>query len=157
MDPMKDPRPLDGVVLHELKQLSDSRGAVLHMLRCDSELFFKFGEVYFSEVNPGAIKAWKRHKKMTQHITVPVGKIQLVLYDDREASPTCKEMREYEIGRPSAYVLIRIPPGIWYGFANPGPGMALLANCADLPHDPAESESAALTEGPIEFHWLNKG
>ncbi len=156
MDPVNELQPLDGVVLQELKQLTDSRGAVLHMLRCDSELFSEFGEVYFSEVNPGAVKAWKRHTKMTQHIAVPVGKIRLVLYDDRENSPTRKELREYEVGRPSAYMLIRIPPGLWYGFENIGPSMALLANCADLPHDPAESESVASNEGPIKVQWLSE-
>ena len=47
-----------------------------------------FGEAYFSQVDKGAIKAWKRHKKMTLNLLVPVGEIKFVLFDDREASNT---------------------------------------------------------------------
>jgi len=156
MDSVSGHRPLEGVVLQDLKQLTDSRGAVLHMLRRDSEMFAEFGEVYFSEVNPGAVKAWKKHLRMTQNIAVPVGKIRLVLFDDREDSSTKGETRVYELGRPQAYKLIRIPPGLWYGFENPGSEKALLANCADLPHDPEESRSLAPGDGPVDFKWLTE-
>lgn len=51
---------IDGIITTELCQVSDERGAVLHMLRCDALGFVRFGECYFSEVLPNAIKAWKR-------------------------------------------------------------------------------------------------
>ena len=63
---MKETNNIEGVVVQQLKQIADDRGAVLHMLRCDSPLFENFGEVYFSEINPEIIKAWKLHKKLTQ-------------------------------------------------------------------------------------------
>ena len=67
---------ISGVQMLPLKQIIDDRGKVMHMLRADSPLFKRFGEIYFSMINPGTIKAWKRHQKMTQHIAVPVGKIR---------------------------------------------------------------------------------
>ena len=64
MDPgLKHPPRIDGVVITELRQISDERGSVLHMFRCDSPEFVRFGECYFSELLPGAVKAWKRNRK----------------------------------------------------------------------------------------------
>ena len=39
---------IDGVIVQDLKQISDERGKVMHMLRCDSPLFEKFGEMHLS-------------------------------------------------------------------------------------------------------------
>jgi len=51
---------IDGVRVQELKQIADERGKVMHMLRADSPLFTKFGEIYFSVVKnaqvPGLLK-----------------------------------------------------------------------------------------------------
>jgi len=79
---------IDGVLIKPLKVFADSRGKVMHMLRCDDEIFRKFGEIYFSVVNPGVIKGWKRHQKVNQLFAVPSGNILLVIYDDRGQSPT---------------------------------------------------------------------
>jgi dTDP-4-dehydrorhamnose 3,5-epimerase len=145
---------IDGVITTELCQISDERGAVLHMLRSDALEFVRFGECYFSEVLPGAIKAWKRHRVQTQHLAVPVGRIRLVIYDDRVSSPTQGNFQVLELGRPDAYVRLVIPPGLWYGFACISVTPALLANCADLPHDPAESELWPANDSRIPYAWV---
>ncbi len=144
---------IDGVIITELRQISDERGAVLHMLRCDAPEFVRFGECYFSEVLPGAIKAWKRHRAQTQHLAVPVGRIRLVIYDDRESSPTRGNLQVLELGRPDAYLRLRIPPGLWYGFACISAMPALLANCADLPHDPIDGEVLGVNDPAIPYSW----
>ena len=61
---------IDDVVLTELKQFSDERGTLLHMLRNDDPIFTTFGECYFSEVLPGAVKAWKLHHNQTQNTSI---------------------------------------------------------------------------------------
>ena len=142
-----------GVTLTELRQISDERGALLHMLRCDAAEFSRFGECYFSEVLPGAIKAWKRHRIQTQNLAVPVGRIRMVIYDDRDGSITRGQLQELELGRPDAYLRIQIPPGLWYGFACIGDTPALLANCTDLPHDPTESEQCQPNHPIIPYQW----
>jgi len=153
---MKDPARIEGVVITELRQITDERGSVLHMLRCDAPEFVRFGECYFSELLPGAIKAWKRNQKQTQHLAVPVGRVRLVIYDDRESSPTRRTLQVLELGRPDAYKRVRIPPGLWYGFACIGPVPALLANCSDLPHDPSTNELRSEDEGSIPYEWSGK-
>jgi dTDP-4-dehydrorhamnose 3,5-epimerase len=140
-----------GVVMQPLKQMVDERGAVLHMLRCDSPLFTRFGEIYFSLVLPGVVKAWKRHRRMTQHFAVPVGKIRLVLYDDRDGAPG--QLEEYILGRPDHYALCRIPPLVWYGFQGLADQPSLLANCTDLVHDPAEVENLTASSPIFPYTW----
>lgn len=144
---------IDGVIVTELRQISDERGAVLHMLRCDAPEFVRFGECYFSEVWPGAIKAWKRHHGQTQELAVPMGRIRMVIYDDRVSSPTRGNLRVLELGRPDAYVRLRIPPDLWYGFTCVSAMPALLVNCTDLPHDPAESDLRPANHPTIPYKW----
>jgi dTDP-4-dehydrorhamnose 3,5-epimerase len=133
---------IDGVLFEPLHVIDGDRGAVLHMLRDDSPIFTRFGEIYFSEIQPGAIKAWKRHHRMTQRIAVPVGRVRFVLFDDRDGSATRGSSIVRELGRPDAYLLVVIPPGLWYGWQGLGDRPSLLANCADMRHDPTESEQA---------------
>jgi dTDP-4-dehydrorhamnose 3,5-epimerase len=144
---------IDGVGFAELRQIVDVRGAVLHMLRSDAADFDGFGECYFSEVVPGAVKAWKRHRIQIQQFAVPVGRVRLAIYDDRPASPTRGRLLVTELGRPDAYLRVRIPPSVWYGFACLGDGSALIANCADRPHDPSESDIRPFDDPAIPFSW----
>jgi len=144
---------IEGVVVLPLKQIEDERGAVLHMLRSDSPIFSKFGEIYFSIVNPGVVKAWKRHREMTQRFAVPVGRIRLVFFDDRADSPSRARIEEIVLGRSDHYFLICIPPMIWYGFKGISEIPALLANCSDIPHDPNESEQIPVSNNYISYNW----
>jgi dTDP-4-dehydrorhamnose 3,5-epimerase len=144
---------IDGVTLTPLRQIQDERGAVLHMLRADDPAFTRFGECYFSEVVPGAVKAWKRHRLQTQHLSVPVGRVRFVVFDERDGSPTRGQVQELVLGRPDAYARLQIPPGLWYGFACVGDAPALLVNCADRPHDPSESESRSEDDPAVPYGW----
>jgi len=143
---------IEGVVIQELKQFVDERGRVMHMLRVDNPFFEKFGEVYFSEVLPGVVKAWKKHKLMTQLFAVPVGMIRLVIYDGRDRSRSNGQLEILDVGRDN-YKLIRVPPRLWYGFKCISDHPTLLANCADLPHNPDESESKNPDDRNIPYQW----
>jgi dTDP-4-dehydrorhamnose 3,5-epimerase len=90
---------------------------------------------------------------MTQHFAVPVGKIKLVIYDDREVSRSRGRIEAHILGRPDQYYLIRIPPLLWYGFQGVSPEPALLANCPDLPHDPQEVKGRPVSDPSIPYRW----
>jgi len=150
---MKELDEIEGVLVQSLEQIVDDRGSILHMLRSDSELFTKFGEIYFSEIHSGVIKAWKRHKKQTQNLAVPVNKIRLVIFDPRPDSQTQGKIKEYEIGRPNHYMLIQVPPMVWYGFQAIGGQTALIANCSDQPHNPEEKEFLPADSDHIPYQW----
>ncbi|EKQ90396.1 WxcM-like protein [Leptospira borgpetersenii serovar Javanica str. UI 09931] len=123
------------------------------MIRVDDPEYNGFGECYFSEVNPGSIKAWKIHKKQTQNFTVPSGKIRLILFDPREDSKTKGKVQEIILGRPGNYQRVTIPPRIWYGFTCISEKKAFVANITDIPHDPAESERLPEYDPFIPFTW----
>ena len=144
---------IENIILTPLREIADGRGAVLHMLRSDSPEFKRFGECYFSEILPGVVKGWKRHLRQTQNIAVPVGLIRIVIYDDRENSKTRGKLLDVVLGRPEHYMRIQIPPMIWYAFSCISDTPALLANCADIPHEPDECEVLPLSAKNIPYHW----
>jgi dTDP-4-dehydrorhamnose 3,5-epimerase len=143
---------IDGVVVTPLKQIADERGKVMHMLRTTDAHFSSFGEIYFSCVYPGVVKAWHIHKRMVLNYAVPFGKIKFVLYDDRQNSPTAGRFEEYFLG-PDNYCLVTVPPLVWNGFQGLGPETAIVANCASIPHDPDEIERVTGSGARIPYSW----
>ena len=144
---------IDGVMVTGLRQIIDERGAVLHHMRNDTPEFTSFGECYFSEMVPGAVKAWKRHREQPQNLAVPIGRVRFVVYDDRGLSPTRGGLQIVELGRPDDYNRLCIPKGLWYGFTCLSDQPALIANCADLPHDPADAELLPEDDPGIPYRW----
>jgi dTDP-4-dehydrorhamnose 3,5-epimerase len=135
-----------------LRRIPDERGAVFHMLREDSPVFQRFGEIYFSTVYPGVVKGWHIHKRMTLNYAVPAGMVKLVCYDDRNDSPTRGEVQEVHVGELN-YALVTIPPLVWNGFKGEGTLPALVANCATIPHDPDEIDRLDPFDNDIPYDW----
>ncbi len=143
---------IEGVRVSSRRQLIDERGKVMHMLRADDPEFTAFGEVYFSWVNPQAIKAWHLHTEMTLNYTCPYGLVKLVLYDDRKRSTTRGELIELFIG-PDCHQLVTVPSGVWNGFKGVAIHPSLVCNCATHPHDPAELRRLDPNDPSIPYDW----
>ncbi len=143
---------IQGVSLRPLKQIPDERGKVMQMLRRDDPWFERFGEIYFSLVYPGVVKGWHLHKVMTLNYAVITGRIKLVLYDEREQSPTRGELQEIFSGEDS-YCLITVPPNVWNGFKGLGVQPAVVANCSTDPHDPSEIVRLDPYSDRIPYDW----
>jgi dTDP-4-dehydrorhamnose 3,5-epimerase len=143
---------IDGVTVTPLRRIPDERGAVFHMLREDTPGFERFGEIYFSMVYPGAIKAWHLHREMTLNYAVPVGMIKLVCFDDRDGSSTRGNLLELHVGDLN-YALVTIPPFVWNGFKGAGTVPALVANCSTVPHRPDEIERKDPFAADIGYDW----
>lgn len=146
---------IDGVVVTPLRRIADDRGAVMHMLRVDSPVFRQFGEIYFSSVHPGKIKAWHYHHRMGLNYAVPVGRINFVLFDPRPHSSTHGQVQEIAVGGDD-YALVSVPPGLWTGFQCVGGETALVANCATLAHDPSEAERKDHDDPSIPYVWQER-
>lgn len=140
------------VAVHPLRRIPDERGMVMHMLRADAPHFERFGEIYFSTVYPNVVKGWHLHRRMTLNYAVVSGMIKLVLYDDREDSPTRSEVMELFVGEQN-YVLVTVPPLVWNGFKGVGTAPAIVANCATVPHDPTEIERLDPWSERIPYSW----
>ncbi len=143
---------IDGVTITPLRRIPDERGMIMHMLREDAPHFEKFGEVYFATAYPGVIKAWHLHTEQTQNYAVIVGMIKLVIYDDREDSPTRGEVQEIFIGEDN-YQLVRIPVGVYNGWKCIGTQTAIVANCATEVHTPGEMSRVDPFCNEIPYNW----
>jgi dTDP-4-dehydrorhamnose 3,5-epimerase len=143
---------IDGVLVVPLKRIPDERGTVLHMLKRTDPHFIEFGEIYFSTIYPGVVKGWHKHTEMTLNYACINGRIKLVLFDDREGSPTKGELMEIFLG-PDNHSLVQIPPGIWNGFKGLGSEMAIVANCCTHPHDPSRSLRLDPFDNDIPYDW----
>lgn len=117
----------------------DFRGDVMHFIRTSDDVFTEFGEVYFSKILVGQSKTWRRHRVAVSQLVVPIGTINILLFDDRTDSPSCGMSDKLTLGERD-YQLITIPPLVWYAFENQGTETALIANCSSLSHDPSESD-----------------
>lgn len=143
---------IEGVQIIPLRTILDERGLVRHMLRCTDPHFTQFGEIYFSQIFPGAIKAWHVHRKMELNYAVIVGNIKLVLYDARKDSRTYKEIQEIYMGEDN-YVLAKVPPHVVNGFKAIGNEKAIVANCSTIAHDPDEIERLNPFDPSIGYDW----
>jgi dTDP-4-dehydrorhamnose 3,5-epimerase len=143
---------IEGVSVIPLKRIPDERGTVFHMLRRTDPHFKEFGEIYFSSVYRGIVKGWHRHREMTLNYACIHGRVKLVLYDDREASPSRRGLMELFLG-PDDYSLVVIPPGVWNGFKGMSDPLAIVANCCTHPHDPSRSERLDPFGTAIPYDW----
>jgi dTDP-4-dehydrorhamnose 3,5-epimerase len=124
---------LDDILVTPLKRIPTVGGDVMHGLKKSDNGFNGFGEVYFSWVEQGVIKAWKCHQRMTMNLIVPVGEVGFVIHLTNQKN----SFRTENIGE-ERYVRLTVPPLIWFGFRGRGSGQSLLMNLADMAHDPDE-------------------
>jgi dTDP-4-dehydrorhamnose 3,5-epimerase len=146
---------IEGVEIFPLRRIQDERGMVMHMLKATDPHFQEFGEIYFSVIHPGVIKAWHLHSRMTINYAVVLGNIKLALYDQRPDSKTRGQVQEIYVGEVN-YNLVRVPPGVVNGFTAVGGEKAVVANCADIPHDPTEITRIDPFTPTIPYDWQLK-
>ena len=136
---------LNEVVVTPLARIATAGGDVLHAMKQSDAGYAGFGEAYFSWVDAGAVKAWKRHTRMTMNVIVPVGNVRFVFRLDGT-----DEFQVEEIG-VDRYARITVPPGILFGFKGLAAPQSLVLNIANIPHDSNEVERSALSE--IKYEW----
>lgn len=106
---------INDVETRAVKVIPDERGRLGEIFRSDSDLFKKFGQVYFTTAYPGVVKAWHYHKIQTDHFFCIKGMTKLVLYDSRDGSSTKGLINEFFIGEHNP-LLVVIPPLVYHGF-----------------------------------------
>ena len=148
-------RMIDGVTFAPLRRIPDERGTIMHMLRRDDPHFVEFGEIYFTTIYQDAVKGWHRHREMTLNYACPIGRIKLVLFDDRNDSPTRGVLQEIFLG-PDNHSLVVIPPGVWSGSKGMSDPFAIIANCCTHPHDPSRTTRLDPFENDIPYDWAVK-
>jgi len=145
---------IDGVHIKDLKVISDERGWLMEILRCDDEVFTQFGQVYLSTAYLGVVKAWHYHKLQTDNFTCVRGMMKVALYDDREDSPTYKVLMELFAGEKNP-ILISVPPGVYHGFKAVGAETAYFVSIPTLPYNYEEPDEYRLPPDTeeIPYDW----
>lgn len=116
---------IDGVQVVELKRFVDDGGSFLELGRLTGGLHaalpgFEVKQINYSEMDPGAIKAFHVHRRQTDVWFVPPGdKMLLVLLDVRQDSRSRNVERRIVLGDGGCR-LVRIPPGVAHGVKNLG-------------------------------------
>jgi dTDP-4-dehydrorhamnose 3,5-epimerase len=145
------PNLIEGLRILPLRRIPDERGTILHMLKSTDEHFIRFGEIYFSTVYQGVVKAWHRHTGMTLNYACPFGRVKLAVFDDRPGSATRGTLVEIFLG-PDNYSLVVIPPETWNGFKGMEP-ISIVANCCTEPHDRSRSTRIDPFANDIPYDW----
>ena len=141
---------INGVIFTPLSIIDTKGGEVLHVMKKNDPCFSSFGEAYFSNVEPNAIKGWKLHRQMVLNLVVPVGAIKFVILDDRKDSKTKGNFFKFVLSRIN-YGRLTVPPNLWFAFQGIDLNKSLLLNIANIVHDPEEVELKELNE--IYFDW----
>jgi len=146
---------IEGVEIKELRVIPDERGWLMEILRCDDDVFKKFGQVYLTTAYPGVVKAWHMHKKQTDNIVCIRGMIKLALYDSRKGSKTYGEINEFFIGEKNPK-LVTVPPMVYHGFKAIGDKTAYIINIPDLPYNREKPDEYRLPPDTkeIPYDWI---
>jgi dTDP-4-dehydrorhamnose 3,5-epimerase len=148
---------IDGVILKKLKVIPDERGRLMEILRSDDPFFEKFGQAYLTSAYPGVVKAWHYHRLQVDHFCVVHGMMKIVLYDNRDDSPTKGLINEFFLGDFNLQ-LLRIPKGVYHGFKCISDKEALVLN---LPseryiYDEPDEYRIHPHENDIPYDWSKK-
>jgi dTDP-4-dehydrorhamnose 3,5-epimerase len=148
---------IEGVKVKPAKVFSDERGRLGEILRCDDELFEKFGQVYFTTTYPGVVKAWHWHKIQTDNFYVAKGTIKVALYDTRENSKTKGSVNQIYMSEHTPAVL-RIPPGVCHGWMCVGTDEAYIINLTTEAYNYAQPDEFRIPahENDIPYDWMRK-
>lgn len=135
---------MDKIILSPLNQIYNSKGSIFHVIKKSDDQFNGFGEAYFSFINKGEIKGWKKHKKMTLNLVVPFGEIEFTIYneDNKKFFNTSLSKKNYQ--------RLTIREGLWVAFRGIEENNILL-NIANIEHDPSETINKNLND--IKYDW----
>lgn len=147
---------IDGVEIVELKRFNDDGGAITELGRLTAGMHtqlpgFEVKQVNYSEMEPGAIKAFHMHFRQTDVWYVPpCDKLLLVLHDVRQGSPTEGQTMRFVLGDGKDR-LVRIPPGVAHGARNIGRSTGRILYMVDVQFSPNPDEC---DEGRLPWDFL---
>lgn len=148
---------IQGVRTKALKVIPDERGRLMESLRCDDEIFLKFGQAYITTAYPGVVKGWHYHKIQVDNFVPVKGMFKVVLYDDRASSPTRGEVNEFFIGVHNP-ILLQIPVLVLHGFKAIGTEEAIMLNLPTEPyrHDTPDEYRVEPRSPAVPYDWSLK-
>lgn len=142
---------IKGIALHPLKQIRVSKGDVWHAFKCNDDGYVGFGEAYFTHIDAGEVKGWKRHNRYTLNLVVIKGAVRFVFYDDREGSATQGKYEEVILSSIDNYQRLTVDPGLWMAFQGVSEEQSMLIDLIPELHNADESDRKELSD--IIYNW----
>ena len=135
---------IEGVVTRRSITHPDERGTLTEIFNpawglSDEPLVY----VYQVTIRPGQIKGFVLHRTYNDRLFFSLGTVKVVLYDDREGSPTRGMLNELFFGENSRGNLV-IPSNVWHAVQNVGSTDALFINCPTKPYNHEDPDKWAL-------------
>ena len=138
---------MDGVILSTLKKIYHPKGDIFHIIKKSDVGFSGFGEAYFSTINQGDIKGWKKHTEMILNLVVPFGEIEFVVYNE-----ISKKFFNIKISQKN-YQRLTVKAGLWLAFKGIGEHNVAL-NLSNIEHN--ENETINIDLKDINYNWNYK-
>lgn len=134
----------EGVTFHDVTTHVDDRGWVVEAF--DPRWGWHADPLVFSycfTVRPGYVKGWGIHRRHEDRYFVLFGEFEVVLYDEREDSPTRGLVSKVYLTEHRRR-LMNIPAGIWHADHNVGSKDAVMINFPTIPYDHASPDKYRL-------------
>lgn len=138
------------VSLSSEKRIKNEKGDIQHFLKSSCSTYEGFGEAYFSQINPGQTKGWKKHRTATLNLYVVSGEIRFVIHDSDEIGSIPPDILDISLNFSSGKRLT-VPPGLWMAFSCVSQDAATLINISSESHEPGESDNVALNDFPVNW------
>jgi dTDP-4-dehydrorhamnose 3,5-epimerase len=146
---------IEGVRVVDLRRHADDGGSMTELARLvegrpEALGDFTVRQVNYSEMAPGAIKAFHLHQRQTDVWYVPpADRLLVVLLDVRARSRTEGARMRLVLGN-GASRLLAIPPGVAHGVRNLGPETGRIIYFTDVHFSP---EPSACDEGRLPWDF----
>ncbi len=150
---------IDGVRVVDLVRHADDGGSMTELARLTEGRVaglenFTVRQVNYSEMAPGAIKAFHLHARQTDVWYVPPSdRMLVVLLDVRKGSRTEGARQRVMLGNGASRLLL-IPPGVAHGVKNLGDAPGRLVYLVDLHFT---TEPATCDEGRLPWDFAGAG
>ena len=135
------------IKIETLNKIYNQNGHIFHFIK-NTQNDKLGGEIYFTQILNNKIKAWKYHKKATINLSVVIGEVKFVFFDENT-----NNFVDEIIGQDN-YKKIIIPPKIWFGFKGLGLNHNLIVSFSNYEFDETEVDRKNISE--FNFDWGNK-
>ncbi|PZO76080.1 MAG: hypothetical protein DI629_16365 [Mesorhizobium amorphae] len=141
-----------GCFLTENRSVSNTRGGLREIWTQGDTLCENVRHVYTTTALPGVVKAWYKHQKQVDNITVLSGMVKFALYDVRTENN--HKLQIVDLSAEENKILT-IPQGVWHGFANIGAVPLVLLHLNDRIYDwvNVDEEKIDSHDSSIPYAW----
>ncbi len=125
------------------KIIKEKKSSIAHMYNSKDEILKKISEVYFSNILPNDVRAWKKTNS-EQYLCVPKGQVLFVIKKNNK-------FETFKLGYPLNYKVLYIEANVWYGFMCVSKSKALICNITSL--DNSDAKKIKKSKNFFKFKW----